>query len=200
MLSVVQVLNCRHCCEAAVSRRGFCGAVFLLTAGWFFFGLTASPLGGQDGPLPARLGLDARHHMQISPEDRCPVCGMKPIRYPKFASAIQLSNDQTYYFCSNGCMLKAWLHPDIFLKSSRQQVLRAIVSEYFSGRQVDADAVSWIAGSDIIGPMGPAMVAVQGDRSVKAFLSRHGGRRVFLLQELTDELWFSLTGKSSGAK
>jgi hypothetical protein len=44
------------------------------------------------------------------------------------------------------------------------------------------------------------MVAVQGDRSVKAFLSRHGGRRVFLLQELTDDLWFSLTGKSSGAK
>jgi nitrous oxide reductase accessory protein NosL len=94
-------------------------------------------------------------------------------------------------------MLKAWLHPEIFLKSARQTLALAVVQDYFSGRQVDAREVFWIAGSDVIGPMGPAMVALQGKHSVDAFLKRHGGRRVFRLQELTDELWFSLTGQSA---
>ena len=53
--------------------------------------------------------------MQISPEDRCPVCAMLPSRYPRFAAAIVLSDGRTYYFCSPGCMVNAWLHPDIFL-------------------------------------------------------------------------------------
>jgi len=135
--------------------------------------------------------------MQISSQDRCPVCGMKVIRYPKFSSAIRLANQDTYYFCSNGCMLKAWLHPEIFLKSTRQAFSLAVVRDYFSGRQVDAQDVFWIAGSDVIGPMGPAMVALQGNHSVDAFLKRHGGRKVFQLHELTDDLWFSLTGKSA---
>jgi nitrous oxide reductase accessory protein NosL len=144
---------------------------------------------------PGRLGLDDNHRMQISSQDRCPVCGMKVIRYPKFSSAIQLNNRDTYYFCSNGCMLKAWLHPEIFLKTSRQALSLAVARDYFSGRQVDAQDVFWIAGSDVIGPMGPAMVALQESHGVDAFLKRHGGRKVFRLQELTDELWFSLTGK-----
>ena len=144
---------------------------------------------------PGRLGLDKNNQMQISSQDRCPVCGMKVIRYPKFSSAIRLTNQATYYFCSNGCMLKTWLHPEIFLKSTRQALSLAVVRDYFTGRQLDAEKAFWIAGSDVIGPMGPAMVALQESHAVDAFLKRHGGQRVFRLHELTDDLWLLLTGK-----
>ncbi len=158
-------------------------------------GTASSAADAGSGLTPGHLGLDEENQMQISSQDRCPVCGMKVMRYPKFSSAIQLSNRDTYYFCSNGCMLKAWLHPEIFLKSTRQALSLAVVRDYFSGRQVDGQDVFWIAGSDVIGPMGPAIIALQGKQSVNTFLKRHGGRRVFRLQELTDDLWFSLTGK-----
>jgi nitrous oxide reductase accessory protein NosL len=94
-------------------------------------------------------------------------------------------------------MLKAWLHPEIFLRSTRPALSLAVVRDYFSGQQVDAQDVFWIAGSDVIGPMGPAMIALQGNHSVDAFLKRHGGSKVFQLHELNDDLWFSLTGKSA---
>ncbi len=158
-------------------------------------GTASSAADAGSGLTPGHLGLDEENQMQISSQDRCPVCGMKVMRYPKFSSAIQLSNRDTYYFCSNGCMLKAWLHPEIFLKSTRRALSLAVVRDYFSGRQVDGQDVFWIAGSDVIGPMGPAIIALQGKQSVNTFLKRHGGRRVFRLQELTDDLWLSLTGK-----
>lgn len=177
------------------SRRTFYRQAVHLLAGVIITGLVPHQTTAGSGLAPGRLGLDENVRMQISARDRCPVCGMKVIRYPKFSSAIRLANRDTFYFCSNGCMLKAWLHPEIFLQSSRQALSLAVVRDYFSGRQVDAREVFWIAGSDVIGPMGPAMVASQGRDSVDTFLKRHGGRKVFRLQELTDDLWFSLTGK-----
>jgi len=166
-------------------RRTFCRQAVQLLAGVIITGLVPHQTTAGSGLAPGRLGLDENVRMQVSARDRCPVCGMKVIRYPKFSSAIQLANRDTFYFCSNGCMLKAWLHPEIFLQSSRQALSLAVVRDYFSGRQVE----------DVIGPMGPAMVASQGRDSVDTFLKRHGGRKVFRLQELTDDLWFSLTGK-----
>lgn len=180
-----------------ISRHTIFRRAFYLLTGVIIIGMAPSVANAGSGLTPGRLGLDKENKMQISSQDRCPVCGMKVIRYPKFSSAIRLTNQDTYYFCSNGCMLKAWLHPEIFLKSTRQAFSLAVVRDYFSGRQVDAQDVFWIAGSDVIGPMGPAMVALQGNHSVDAFLNRHGGRKVFQLHELTDDLWFSLTGKSA---
>jgi nitrous oxide reductase accessory protein NosL len=180
-----------------ICRRTFCRQALYLLAGVIIIGTAPGVANAGGGVAAGRLGLDEQNRMQISPQDRCPVCGMKVIRYPKFSSAIRLGNQDTYYFCSNGCMLKAWLHPEIFLKSTRQALSLAVVRDYFSGRQVDAQDVFWIAGSDVIGPMGPAMVALQGSRSLTAFLKRHGGCRVFRLQELNDDLWLSLTGKPS---
>jgi nitrous oxide reductase accessory protein NosL len=171
-------------------------ALYLLV-GVIVSGMAPGVSNADSSLTPGRIGLDGENKMQISPQDRCPVCGMKVIRYPKFSSAIRLTNQDTYYFCSNGCMLKAWLHPEIFLKSTQQARSLAVVRDYFSGRQVDAQDVFWIAGSDVIGPMGPAMVAVQGNQSIDAFLRRHGGRKIFQLHELTDDLWLSLTGKSA---
>ena len=180
---------------ALFSRRIFCRQMVILMAGWSL-PLTAPAAGNAGyGPQQGQSGLNDQNQMQINPADRCPVCGMKVIRYPKFSSAIQLEDRRTYYFCSNGCMLRTWLHPEIYLKAPKPALSLAIVRDYFSGRQVDAKKVFWIAGSNIIGPMGPAFVAVQGDRSVKAFTKRHGGRSVFRLEELTDDLWFALTGK-----
>lgn len=178
-----------------IFRRTFGRSAFYLLAGVIFMGLAPGAAEAGSGLTPGRLGLDENNQMQISARDRCPVCGMKVIRYPKFSSAIRLVSKDTYYFCSNGCMLKAWLHPEIFLRSTRQALALAVVRDYFSGRQVNAQELFWIAGSDVIGPMGPAIVALQGKNSVNAFLKRHGGRKVFRLEALTDELWFSLTGK-----
>ena len=147
------------------------------------------------GPVPGRQSLGPEGDMAISPEDRCPVCAMLPIRYPRFAAAIVLKDGRTYYFCSPGCMLNAWLHPDIFLGSSAAQLERPVVREYLSGAVMDAREVFWVSGSDVVGPMGPALVPLKDRAHLEAFRRRHGARKVFRLDELTHDNWQTLTGK-----
>ena len=156
-------------------------------------GIAGPTLAG--GPAPGRLGLGAGGEMQISAEDRCPVCAMLPIRYPRFAAAFALSDGRTYYFCSPGCMMNTWLHPDIFLGTPATNLERAVVREYLSGETMDARKVLWVSGSDVVGPMGPALVPLKDRAHLDAFRRRHGAKSVFRLDELTHDNWQTLTGK-----
>lgn len=175
------------------------GKRFLLTI--VFLTLAVSvPLYAEEGvhPKPGRQPLDENGRMQISPEDRCPVCAMNVDHHRKFASAIQLKDKTTYYFCGTGCMIRSWMHPDIFLGVDETGLKLPVVREYFTGREVDARQVIWVAGSDVVGPMGPALVPVKDERSMKAFMQRHGGKTHFRLEQMDDDRWFSITGKKAG--
>ena len=163
---------------------------------WLVF-TTANTIGASDGkgPLAGVLPLDENGRMQISPEDRCPVCGMKVIRYPKFAGAIQLRNSATFYFCSTGCMIRSWMHPEIYLGTTQTELKQPVVKEYFTGRQVDGRSIIFVFGSDVIGPMGPALVPVMDENYLKVFKKRHGGKLQFLLNNMNDDKWFEMTGR-----
>lgn len=158
--------------------------------------IIAVPGGGNaGGPVPGREPLGPEGRLRISGEDRCPVCAMLPIRYPRFAAAIALADGRTYYFCSPGCMLNAWLHPDIFLGVEAARLQRPVALEYLSGEALDARKVFWVSGSDVVGPMGPALVPLKDAAHLEAFRRRHGARQVFRLDELNNDNWEKLTGR-----
>lgn len=152
------------------------------------------------GPKPGMVPLDESGTMQISDQDRCPVCAMWVVKYRKFAAAIQLKNGETFYFCSNGCMLRSWMQPEIFLGVSKVELKRSIVQDYFTGKQVTGRSVYWISGSDVIGPMGPALVPLKDNQHLEVFKKRHGAKAIFRLSEMTDEKWQQLTGKKAAPK
>ena len=141
------------------------------------------------GPLPAKTPLPADGQMRISPSDRCPVCAMFPSRHPRAAAAMSLKSGQTFYFCSNGCLLRAWLRSLEYISRPRQAIDRMVVLDYFSGRSLDAQIATWVAGSNVIGPMGPALVALRDPDELTAFRKRHGGKTVFSFDQLDDTLW-----------
>jgi nitrous oxide reductase accessory protein NosL len=186
--------------DVTFSRRALLRQALLLTAGgvlakagWLWAGSS-----GGRGPRAGRLPLDEAHRMRISPEDRCPLCAMKVVKYPRFSCAIQLTDGRTFYFCSAGCMIRSWLHPEYFLGVPADALRRAVVREYFSGEQLDAHALIWVAGSDVVGPMGPAVVPLRDEpRLLEAFRRRHGGSAGFRLGELTDAKWQALTGREA---
>jgi copper chaperone NosL len=144
---------------------------------------------------PGLKPLDEHGRMQIGDQDRCPVCAMKVNAHKKFSSAIQLTNGDTFYFCGTGCMIRSWLHPEIFLNASKSELKKSVVQDYFSGQHVNGLAVYWVAGSNVVGPMGPALVPILDEKQVEIFKRRHGGKAVFRLGEMTDEKWQQLTGK-----
>jgi nitrous oxide reductase accessory protein NosL len=159
--------------------------------------VTIQPLLAAEGaiPKPARKGLTPEGDLQLHADDTCPVCAMRPAKRPKFAAAIELTDERTYYFCGNGCMIRAWLHPRELLNAAPEQRLRPVVQEFFTGRPMDARKVIWVAASDVMGPMGPAIVALENREMAKVFRARHGGRFEFTLDEMTDALWKQIRGK-----
>ena len=152
------------------------------------------------GPHPGLKPLDNSGGMQISSSDRCPVCAMQVSKHKKFACAVQLMNGNTFYFCSTGCMIRSWMHPDIFLGAAKAELKRSVVQDYFTGEQVPGQSVHWVAGSDVIGPMGPALVPIKNEQHLDVFKKRHGAKAVFRLSEMTDEKWQQLTGKKAAPK
>ncbi|MGB7919664.1 MAG: nitrous oxide reductase accessory protein NosL [Desulfobacterales bacterium] len=159
--------------------------------------VSARAAGPAGGPEPGRKPLDENNRMQISDQDRCPVCGMKVAEHAKFSSAIQLADETTYYFCGTGCMMRAWLHPEIFLATEKEKLQTPLVRDYFTGEEVDGRDVFWVAGSDVIGPMGPALVPVKGEKALEAFKRRHGGKAVFRMDEMNDDKWTAITGRKA---
>ncbi len=148
-------------------------------------------------PYPGLKPLDEGGAMNISVQDRCPVCAMQVSKHPKFACAVELGNGKTFYFCGSGCMIRSWMHPDIFLGATKAELKQSVVRDYFTGKQVSGESVYWVAGSDVIGPMGPALVPLKDEQSLAAFKKRHGAKAVFRLSEMTDEKWQQLTGKKA---
>ena len=132
--------------------------------------------------------------MQVSEGDRCPVCAMPVKAHERFSAAI------AFYFCSPGCMLRAWLQPERYLNRSRQQLSRPVARDYFSGDFIDGRRALWVSGSDVIGPMGPALVALKSDTQLDAFRRRHGAGRVFRLWALTAETWEQLAARPFGGE
>jgi len=148
---------------------------------------------------PARFGLDERGQMRPSSEDRCPVCAMVPTEHAAFVSAIEVRDGRTFYFCGTGCMLRSWLHPEEHLGVGRDELARAIVKEYFAGAHLNATEVVFVVGSDIIGPMGPALVPVR-PQEVETFRQRHGGRDTFRIGELDDDRWRAIKQGNGGRR
>lgn len=159
--------------------------------------VAARSAGPGGGPEPGRKPLDENNRMQISAQDRCPVCGMKVAEHVKFSSAIQLTDETTFYFCGTGCMMRSWLHPEIFLATEKEQLQTPVVRDYFTGEEVDGRDVFWAAGSDVIGPMGPALVPVKGEKALEAFKRRHGAKAVFRMDEMNDDKWYAITGRKA---
>lgn len=152
--------------------------------------LTAATISGaESGPSPALHPLTAEGTLHLSESDRCPVCAMFPVRRPRSAAAMTLKSGETYYFCSNGCLLRAWLRPTVYLGKERAAIERLVVLDYFSGNPIDARKATWIAGSDVVGPMGPAIVALGNAGQLAAFKKRHGAQTVFHFSQIDDLLW-----------
>lgn len=145
----------------------------------------------------ARKGLDGSGQMQLSPEDRCPVCAMPVTEHARFSCAIELQDGETFYFCGTGCLIRSWMHPEVYLGQPREKLSRSVVREYFEGNQIDGAKAIFVAGSDVIGPMGPALVPLEDEADVETFRKRHGGKTTFRLREMDDARWKAITGKNA---
>lgn len=165
-------------------KRFFFGFLMVLLLSW-----PGCVLAQGKGPLSAKLPMDDDGSLHISTADRCPVCGMYPAKRPKSAAGMALGDGRCFYFCGNGCLLRTYHRTQHYLGVDTDDIQRMVVKDYFTGAPLEARDAWWVAGSDLVGPMGPALVALNSEQAVNSFKARHGGKLVFRLNQMDEALW-----------
>lgn len=135
--------------------------------------LCAGVAGAGDPPAPG-------------PRDRCPVCGMFVARFPGWVAAVRFRDGTHSFFDGPKDLFRFWLDPGRYDRGrSAGDLAAAYVTEYYTARLVGADGVRFVAGSDVLGPMGRELVPVSGDEEVATFLRDHRGQRAYRFEEVT---------------
>lgn len=127
-------------------------------------------------------------------EARCPVCGMYPARYPRWAAQVIFKDGAAHYFDSPVNLFN-FLH-----KVSRYErrytlddVAVSYVRDFESGQWVEASQAFFVQGSRVAGPMRNADLPVFASRAAAdAFARQHRGT-VLTAPDMTPGLLASLS-------
>lgn len=131
-------------------------------------------------PYDPASGLAMYDARPIPADARCPICGMYPSRFPRWAAQLIFNDGGAHYFDSPVDLFMFLADPSRFDAQHRADAAAALyVSDYRGGGWVDARRAVFVAGSSARGPMrGPDLPAFTDAASAAAFVAEHGGRTV----------------------
>lgn len=131
-------------------------------------------------PLPAQT---------ITAEVRCPVCGMYPARYPKWAAQVVLADRSLRAFDSPADLFR-YLHSRARYEkqAGAAQISAIYLTDYAKGGWVAAPQAWLVVGSKVLGPMRHADLPAFGSRDGAEQFMREQGGRLFSFEGVTPEL------------
>lgn len=103
---------------------------------------------------------------------RCERCGMFVDTNPRWRAGATAAGGRELHFDAPRCLF-AWLQSDAARGSEAPWV-----TEYYTQRRRPAAFVWYVAGSDVVGPMGPDLVPIGDEAGAQRFREEHRGARV----------------------
>ena len=123
------------------------------------------------------------------PKDLCPVCGMLVSKYPNWVATIVYKDGHAHHFDGAKDMFKFWHEPAKYAAGHRREDMAAIwVPDFYGLQRIDARKAVFVAGSDVLGPMGHELVPLATRADAEDFLKDHKGKRILAFGEVTREL------------
>ncbi|MBF0466912.1 MAG: nitrous oxide reductase accessory protein NosL [Nitrospirae bacterium] len=124
--------------------------------------------------------------LKPSSKDKCPVCGMLISPFPQWNAQIIFKDGSYAFFDGPKDMFKYYLNVPKYDKLHTQSDISEVyVTEYYSAKVTKALDVTFVTGSDVMGPMGKELVAVSNDK-VKTFMADHKGDKGLKFSEVTE--------------
>ncbi len=120
--------------------------------------------------------------------DRCPVCGMFVAKYTNWIAAVEYEDGDRVFFDGPKDMFR-YLHDMETYASGRQaeDILKVWVTDYYSTRMIDAHEAFYVAGSDVMGPMGHELVPLATAEEAESFRADHAGDPPLRFAEVTPD-------------
>ena len=115
------------------------------------------------------------------------ICGMKPYKYPRWMSEIELINGKKLHFASVKCMMLFYYKNDKWHdlglqrpkdKKSKENIKALRVQDYGTLRVIDAKKAFYVYGSRLMSPKGDDLVPFQYEKDAQNFMKENGGHKV----------------------
>jgi copper chaperone NosL len=122
-----------------------------------------------------------------SEKDRCPVCGMLVSPYLDSIGQVRHGDGTTVFF--DGCkdLFKYLLSLDRYAPDRKRRSVAAVfVTNYYDGEIITARTAFYVAGGNVMGPLGPELVAHRSREAAEGFMKDHDGRRVLRFDEISE--------------
>jgi nitrous oxide reductase accessory protein NosL len=107
----------------------------------------------------------------------CPVCNMKPAKYPENKCQVHSKDGKVAHFCSTQCLFNYLDNPGNYMGEPVKPFLIWVLGMdnnlWIAGR-----TAYYVVGSDTHGPMGPEALSFNVLSEAKAFVGKHGGNAV----------------------
>lgn len=118
--------------------------------------------------------------IDVTPEDRCRICGMYVYKYPKWATQITYHNGVEKFDGVKDMMKYYFRHKD--------RIETIAVRDYYTQKVIDAREAYFVIGSDVYGPMGNELIAFGDKKSATNFYLDHHGKKIVKFSEITLEM------------
>ncbi len=123
----------------------------------------------------------------------CPVCGMFVTKYPEWVCSISFRDATEVYFDGPKDLFAFYLDPGRFAPSRKQGDIVAIrVKDYYSLSQTDGRQAFYVAGSNVLGPMGKELVPFATMKDADGFMHDHQGKKILRFKDITQGVLKSL--------
>ena len=174
---------CNHSCHRRPTRRKVLGG---LAGG-------AAAIGLGTGRGRAAAGAAVVDLPPPGPGDTCPVCGMFVARYPEWVATVLFDDGHADHFDGAKDFFKYLFDMEKYaLGRTEDQIGGLGVTEYYGLKLIEAKAALYVAGSDVLGPMGHELIPLRDDVDAGDYMKDHRGKLLLRFDEVTPDLLVKL--------
>lgn len=119
-------------------------------------------------------------------DDRCAVCGMFVHKYPNWLATTVFADGGQVFFDGPKDMFRYLLELEKYAVGDRE-IAGVYVTEYYRVRLVDATTSYFVAGSDVMGPMGAELIPFATRDEAEGYSLDHGGQEILEFDEVSLE-------------
>ena len=126
-------------------------------------------------------------------KDTCPVCGMFVAKYPEWIATVLYKDAHAHHFDGAKDLFKYLLELNKWAPGRNAEDIAGIgVTEYYGLSRIRARDAWYVIGSDVLGPMGHELVALETEADAEEFLHDHAGTKILRFDDVSYPLLLKL--------
>ncbi|WP_256360878.1 nitrous oxide reductase accessory protein NosL [Methylomonas koyamae] len=112
----------------------------------------------------------ADQKIEITKQDRCPVCGMFVYKYPKWVAQIYFNDGSAYFYDGAKDMFKHIFNTQQYTPGKTAEMMTEVwVTDYYEVELIDAKSAYYVIGSDVLGPMGHELLPFRDQAAAQEY-------------------------------